>query len=84
MKGAPVSGWAWRIHRVCCWLGFHECNYYGFCIHCGCATFSDSPAFEPDGTWDGRTRRIGVNARLFDDFDAALAPIVVIDGKHLW
>jgi hypothetical protein len=30
------------------------------------------------------TRRIGVNARLFDDFDAALAPVVVIDGKHLW
>jgi len=54
------------------------------CIHCGCATFSDSPAFEPDGKWDGSTRRIGVNARLFDDFDAALASIVVIDGKHLW
>jgi hypothetical protein len=55
-----------------------------FCIHCGCATFSDSPAFEPDGKWDGSTRRIGLNARLFDDFDAALASIVVIDGKHLW
>jgi hypothetical protein len=54
------------------------------CIHCGCATFSDSPAFEPDGKWDGSTRRIGVNARLFDDFDAALASIVVIDGKHVW
>jgi len=54
------------------------------CIHCGCATFSDSPAFEPDGKWDGSTRRLGVNARLFDDFDAALASIVVIDGKHLW
>ena len=55
-----------------------------FCIECGCATFSDSPAFEPDGKWDGSTRRIGVNARLFDDFDAALASIVVVDGKHLW
>ena len=55
-----------------------------FCIHCGCATFSDSPAFELDGKWDGHTHRIGVNARLFDDFDAALAPVVVIDGKHLW
>jgi len=32
----------------------------------------------------GSTRRIGVNARLFDDFDAALATITVIDGKHLW
>jgi hypothetical protein len=55
-----------------------------FCVHCGCATFSDSPAFEPDGKWDGSTRRICVNARLFDNFDAALAPSVVIDGKHLW
>jgi hypothetical protein len=55
-----------------------------FCAECGCATFSDSPAFEADGHWDGSTRRIGVNARLFDDFDAALAPIVVIDGRHLW
>ena len=50
----------------------------------GCATFSDSPAFEPDGKWDGHSRRIGVNARQFDDCDAALAPVVVIDGKHLW
>jgi hypothetical protein len=55
-----------------------------FCPVCGCGTFTDSPAFEPDGSWDNTTRRIGVNARLFDDFDAALAPVVVIDGKNLW
>ena len=34
-------------------------------------------------TRNGTTRRTGVNARLFDNFDAALAPVVVIDGKHL-
>jgi hypothetical protein len=55
-----------------------------FCPHCGCATFSDSPDFKPDGSWDGTTRRIGVNARLFDDFDAASAPVVLVDGKNLW
>jgi hypothetical protein len=55
-----------------------------FCPACGGATFSDSPAFEPDGKWDGSTRRIGVNARLFDGFDAAAAHVVVIDGKNLW
>jgi len=55
-----------------------------FCVHCGCATFSDSPAYELNGNWDGKTRRIGINARLFDDFDAALASVVVIDGKNLW
>lgn len=55
-----------------------------FCPNCGSATFSDSPAYTPDGQWDGRSRRIGINARLLDDWDAALAPVVVIDGKHLW
>jgi len=55
-----------------------------FCSACGCTTFSDSPAFQPDGQWDGTTRRIGVNARLFDDFDAASAPVATIDGRNLW
>lgn len=55
-----------------------------FCARCGCATYSDSPAFEPDGSWDKQTRRIGVNARLFDNFDAAEARVEVIDGKNLW
>ena len=55
-----------------------------FCSACGCGTFSDSPAFEPDGSWDRITRRISVNARLFDNFDAATAPVTVIDGKNLW
>jgi len=55
-----------------------------FCARCGISTYSDSPAFELDGSWDKVTRRIGVNARLFDGFDAALAPVEVIDGKNLW
>ena len=55
-----------------------------FCATCGCGTFSDSPAFEPDGSWDNSTRRFSVNARLYDNFDAAISPVVVIDGKNLW
>lgn len=55
-----------------------------FCNTCGCATYSDSPDFKPDGQWDGHTRRIGVNARLFAGFDAAEAKVTVIDGKNLW
>ena len=55
-----------------------------FCSACGCSVYSDSPAFQPDGTWDGTTRRISVNARLLDDFEAADWPVTVIDGKHLW
>jgi hypothetical protein len=57
---------------------------HNFCPTCGCAVFSDSPAFQPDGKWDGTTRRYGVNARLVDNFDAAEAPVTVIDGKNLW
>jgi hypothetical protein len=57
---------------------------HNFCPSCGSGTFSDSPDFQPDGSWDGKARRIGVNARLFDDFDAAAAPVTVIDGKNLW
>jgi len=55
-----------------------------FCPGCGVSTYSNSPAFEMDGSWDGSTRRIGVNARLFDGFDAAEARVDVIDGKTLW
>jgi hypothetical protein len=55
-----------------------------FCSACGCSLYSDSPAFGPDGKWDGTTRRIGVNARLFDDFELADWPVTVIDGKNLW
>ena len=55
-----------------------------FCTACGCDIYADSPDFKPDGQWDGQTRRICVNARLLDDFEAADWPVTVIDGKHLW
>ena len=55
---------------------------HNFCATCGCGTFSDSPDFKSAGTWDGTTPRIGVNARLFDDIDAAETPVQVIDGKY--
>lgn len=55
-----------------------------FCATCGCGTYSDTPDFQPDGAWDGKTRKFSVNARLFDNFDAATHPVEVIDGKNLW
>ncbi|MEO8673901.1 MAG: hypothetical protein ABI411_21535 [Tahibacter sp.] len=55
-----------------------------FCPNCGCSTYSDSPDFQRDGSWDGSTRRIGVNARLFDNVDIDDIPVVTIDGKNLW
>jgi hypothetical protein len=55
-----------------------------FCSACGCDLYADSPAFGHDGSWDGKTRRIALNARLIDDFEAADWPQTVIDGKNLW
>jgi hypothetical protein len=57
---------------------------HNFCPTCGIAVYSDSPNFQRDGSWDGKTRRICINARLFEDFDAASYPVDVIDGKNLW
>jgi hypothetical protein len=54
-----------------------------FCSTCGCSVWIDSPAFGPDGSWDGTTRKVSVNARL-DNFEAADWPVTVIDGKNLW
>lgn len=55
-----------------------------FCGTCGCALYADSPDFKRDGSWDGKTCRVAVNARLFDHFEAADWPETVVDGKHLW
>lgn len=76
---ATATAGADGIHRWNTRLVAHH-----FCATCGCPVYSDSPAFEMDGSWDRKTRRIGVNARLFDGFDAALAPVDVIDGRNLW
>lgn len=57
---------------------------HNFCPTCGCGTYTDSPAFEADGRYTEGERRIGVNARLFDDFVAEDHPVQVIDGKNLW
>jgi len=27
---------------------------------------------------------VGVNSRLFDDFDLDAVPVTVIDGKNMW
>lgn len=55
-----------------------------FCSACGCDLYADSPDFQPDGGWDGVTRKVALNARLIDDFEAADHPVTVIDGKRLW
>ncbi|RZJ03798.1 MAG: GFA family protein [Brevundimonas sp.] len=55
-----------------------------FCGRCGCDVYADSPVFIPEEDFKAGKRRIAVNARLFDDFEAADHPVTVIDGKNLW
>jgi hypothetical protein len=75
----PVEGTSDATYR---WNSKQVAHH--FCSACGCYLYSDSPAFGQDGSWDGSTRRTGVNARLFDDFEAADHPVTVLDGKNLW
>lgn len=60
-------------------------NKHHFCPICGIPTFGESP------TWDIETRtpdmskiQLGINARLFDDFDLSRIEHKTIDGRHLW
>jgi hypothetical protein len=54
-----------------------------FCANCGCGTFSESPDWST-GKPDFNHPKVGVNSRLFDDFDLDAVPVTVIDGKNLW
>jgi hypothetical protein len=63
------------------WRSFTVQHHH--CAICGCPTYSESPDFS-SGKPDFDNPRIGVNARLFDDFDLAAVPVETIDGKNLW
>lgn len=57
--------------------------HHHHCAICGCPTYSESPDFstgEPDFT----NPKVGVNARLFEDFDLEAVPVVKLDGRHGW
>lgn len=68
-----VSTYQWRTFTV---LHHH-------CAICGCPTYSESPDWST-GKADFDNPRIGVNARLFDDFDLDKVEVVVLDGKNEW
>ena len=64
--------------------GFNE---HHFCAKCGCTTYGITPDWSeadigantmPSG------KKIGLNIRLFDDFDVASVPVQTIDGRNLW
>ena len=58
-------------------------NAHHFCPTCGCGLFSETPDWSK-GEPDLVNPRIGVNARLLDDFDLKALPVTVIDGRNLW
>ena len=68
-----VATYQWRTKTV----------KHNFCANCGCGTFSESPDWS-SGKADFDKMKIGVNARLFDDFDLDAVLVTVIDGKNLW
>ena len=68
-----VSTYQWRTYAVA----------HHYCAICGCGTYSESPDFST-GKPDFENMRVGVNARLFDEFDLEKVKVEVIDGKNLW
>jgi hypothetical protein len=54
-----------------------------FCATCGCGTYSESPDWS-SGQADFSKPKIGINARLLDDFDLEAVPVAVVDGRKLW
>ena len=54
-----------------------------FCATCGVSTYGLSPEWV-DMKPDPVKKKVGVNARLFDEFDLTGVPIQTIDGKNLW
>jgi hypothetical protein len=54
-----------------------------FCANCGCSTYGVSPVWV-DMKPDPVKKRLGVNARLFDDFALDAIPVNTVDGKNLW
>jgi hypothetical protein len=54
-----------------------------FCATCGCGTYSKSPDWST-GKADFDHPKIGINARLLEDFDLDAVPVQVIDGRNLW
>jgi hypothetical protein len=68
-----VSTYQWNSYTV----------QHHHCAICGCGTYTETPEWV-DGKPDFSKLKIGVNARLLDDFDIDALPMQVIDGKNLW
>lgn len=68
-----VATYQWRSYTA----QHHHCPV------CGCGTYSDLVQWV-DGKPDFSRPRIGINARLLDDFDVDGVPVELVDGRNLW
>ncbi|WDR05064.1 GFA family protein [Devosia rhodophyticola] len=64
-------------------------NLHHFCANCGTNTYGDTPDWSETDIGNDTpsvptARKIGLNVKLFDDFDLTGLPIVEIDGRNLW
>jgi hypothetical protein len=56
-----------------------------FCARCGCTTYGISPAYSLEDTEIPEKKKVGVNAKLFDDYALLVSlPVETIDGRNLW
>ncbi|NRD63814.1 GFA family protein [Corallococcus exiguus] len=53
------------------------------CQQCGCGTWTDTPVWEDNAPVPGRFK-VGLNARLFDDFNLDAVRVRFVDGRNLW
>ncbi|CAM4346495.1 GFA family protein [Corallococcus exiguus] len=53
------------------------------CQKCGCGTWSDIPVWENNAPVPGQFK-VGLNARLFDDFNLDAVRVKFVDGRNLW
>jgi hypothetical protein len=62
---------------------YGDYNKHHHCQTCGCGTYSETFDWDVE-TRQAKGKKIGVNARLFEDFDLDSLPVEKLDGRHQW
>jgi hypothetical protein len=70
--------------RVSTYQWGHYVGQHHHCSICGIGTYSEFPTFDDKGAPDFDKPRVGVNARLFEDFDWEALPVTKVNGRDDW